>query len=139
MRKPMLAVVTLVIVVLVGVTVNACGGGQEPPEPPRETGLTLRPGVAPPPQAGQTVSALLSPDPQIRRGALTPMLADAVGTSQVAPDGSIISLDSDGWREHDGFAVATATFTMPGQPARKILLGFQRDADRWLIAFQEDA
>jgi hypothetical protein len=101
--------------------------------------VTPRPGVAPPPSAARTTDALLSADPQARRAALTPELAGVVGAAEELPAGSTITLDQDGWREHDGFAVATATVALPGQSARQIVIGFQRDGDRWLVAFEEEA
>ena len=129
----------VVVLAIAGVTAYVLVDRSPTPDATAANAVRPRPGVAPPPPALDTANALLSPDPQTRGTALTPELAGIAGVPEAVPAGSAITLDRDGWREHDGFAVATATFTTPGQPPRQIVIGFQRDGDRWLIAFEEEA
>jgi hypothetical protein len=110
-----------------------------PTAAPPDLRSQLRPGVAAPAAAVHTADAVLSTDPKVRLAAVTPQLAQLADAPAATPAGTAIRIDADGWREHDGFAVATATLTVPGQPDRSIVIGFQRTGDRWLIAFEEDA
>ncbi len=138
-RQTILIAAVLVVLAGVGVTAYVLWCGSRTQGPTAVSPVTPRPGIAPPPLAVDTANALLSPDPQTRRAALTPELSGVVDGTGALPDGSAVTFDQDGWREHDGFAVATATFTTPGQPARRIVIGFQREGERWLVAFEEEA
>lgn len=139
MRRKWILLAAVLAVLAVGGTVLVLWNGSRTPEPAATDPAPVRPGVAPPPAAAHSADALLSPDPRTRQSVLTAELADAVGAIEALPPGSAITLDENGWREHDGFAVATGTVTLPGQPARPVVIGFQREGDQWLVAFEEDA
>lgn len=110
------------------------GGGAAPPTDPT---AGWDPGTAPPESATEATRRLASADPVQWRDALTPELAAELTPGGAAPPGTEITLDPDGWREKQGYAVATAELIVPGQPAERIAIGFKSVADRWLVTFQE--
>lgn len=106
--------------------------------PEREEISRWDPGSQPPESAVESAHRLVAPDPAERRSALTPELNEALPSGGDVPAGADVVLDADGWREHDGYAIATGRLVVPNVPDQQIVIGFKIISGQWLITFQED-
>lgn len=106
-----------------------------------DSDATSSPSVAAPPVpegAAMAARDVVSGDDGRARAALSPALDELISpSSAIAPTGSTLEFEPDSWAQRGNYASAIGQLTEPGQPARRVFIGFVLRDDRWRVTALE--
>jgi hypothetical protein len=138
-RRPRVAVVVAAVLVAIcagSVVLWLRPGGNSPLARPHVTDVVW--GGQVPHQAAQAARDVVSGDENLVRAALSPALAGHLpGPGAVAPAGSTVDLEAGSWNRYGLHAAATGLLTVPGQPPRRVTVGFVLVDGRWRVTVME--
>lgn len=139
-RKWVLGAGTVVAVVAVSAGVLWWGATSDSEPGGQQTSAawpSYGPGEPVPAEARRVAETLASGDERAQRDTVMPELADVLPPGRLFPPGTTLRLDENSWHEHDGHANAAGQLSMPGEPSRKVVVGFVEQDGAWRVVFAE--
>ncbi|QRP42785.1 hypothetical protein [Amycolatopsis sp. FDAARGOS 1241] len=98
-------------------------------------GCTSQPAPRPdaPPQAVQAAQGLVSHDVTAVRASVTDLLATSLTPDDLAPAGTVLTVDKGTWKEDGNDASLQATVALPQQAPARVVVYLTRENGQWRV------